>query len=89
MRGQSILAVLLLLLSVSSVVSGRGESIEQRYTWQSAGRTWNLTHRFSAEHYRFFRTLPRIVDYTKYADYVNDNVESPDLDKTWQWPQKK
>lgn len=72
MRGQSFLATFLLLLLISSFVSGQSASIEQRYTWQYAGRTWRLTHQYSTEHYRFFRTLPRILDYTEYAEYVND-----------------
>jgi hypothetical protein len=72
MRGPSILAVLLLLFSIPFLVFGEGTSIEQRYTWQYAGRTWNLTHRFSTEHYRFFRTLPRILNHVQYADYISD-----------------
>ena len=72
MRGQSILVTLLLLLSIPFVVFGQGASIELRYTWQYAGRTWSLTHQFSTEHYRFFRTLPRILDYMEYAEYITD-----------------
>ncbi len=79
MRGQSILATLLLLLSIPSIVSGQSGSIEQRYTWHYAGRTWDLTHRFSTEHYRFFRTLPRILDYTEYADYITDSRDDDQL----------
>jgi hypothetical protein len=72
MRGRSILVVILLLLSIPFFVLGQGASIEQQYTWRFAGRTWDLAHRFSTEHYQFFRTLPRILNYTRYADYVND-----------------
>ena len=79
MRGQSILATLLLLLSIPFVVFGQGASIEQRYTWQYAGQTWGLTHRFSTEHYQFFRTLPRILDYMEYAEYINDSRDDGQL----------
>ena len=80
MRGQSYLvALLLLLLTIHFVVHGQTASTEQRYTWQYAGYVWNLTHRFSTEHYRFFRTLPRILDYTKYADYVTDPRDDEQL----------
>jgi len=83
MRGQAILVPfllsLLLLLSVPLVTTGQGASTEQSYTWHYAERTWNLTHRFSTEHYRFFRTLPRILDYTKYTDYVNDPRDDDQL----------
>lgn len=79
MRGRSFLATLLLLLLISSFVSGQSASIEQQYTWRYAGRTWSLTHRFSTEHYRFFRTLPRILDYTEYAEYVNDSRDDGQL----------
>jgi hypothetical protein len=79
MRGQSILVTLVLLLSIPFLVSGQGASIEQRYAWQYAGRTWSLTHRFSTEHYRFFRTLPRILDYTEYAEYINDSRDDGQL----------
>jgi len=78
MRGQSIL-VSLLLLSVPLVVLGQSASIEQQYTWQYGGRTWSLTHRFSTEHYQFYRTLPRIFDYRDYADYINDTRDDEDL----------
>ena len=71
MRGQSVIAALL-FFSLSFVVLGQSASTEQRYTWQYAGRAWELTHRFSTEHYRFYRTLPRILDYTEYAEYIND-----------------
>ena len=80
MRGQSILvALLLLLLSIPFVSFGQGASIERRYTWYYAGRTWSLTHRFSTEHYRFFRTLPRILDYTEYAEYISDSRDDGQL----------
>lgn len=79
MRGQPILVTLLLLLSLPFFVSGQSSSVEQRYTWQYASRTWTLTHRFSTEHYRFFRTLPRILDYTEYAEYVNDSRDDDQL----------
>ena len=72
MRVQSFAAISLLLVSFPFVVSGQSASIEQGYSWQYAGRSWSLTHRFSTEHYQFFRTLPRILDYTEYADYVKD-----------------
>jgi hypothetical protein len=71
MRGQSIL-IALLLLSIPFVVFGQGASIERRYTWHYSGRTWGLVHRFSTEHYQFYRTLPRILDHTEYGDYIND-----------------
>ena len=78
MRGQSVIAVLL-LLSVPFIVFGQSASTEQRYTWQYAGRTWDLTQQFSTEHYRFFRTLPRVLDYTEYAEYINDPRDDEQL----------
>ena len=79
MRGQSILVTLLLLLSIPFVVFGQGASIELRYTWRYAGRTWSLTHRFSTEHYQFFRTRPRILDYMEYAEYIHDSRDDGQL----------
>lgn len=79
MRGQWFTATFLLFLSLSFPVTGRSASIEQEYTWQFAGRSWSVTHRFSTEHYQFFRTLPRILDYTKYAAYVNDSRDDDQL----------
>jgi hypothetical protein len=78
MRGQSVIAVLLLLF-LPFVVLGQSASTEQRYTWQYAGRAWELTHRFSTEHYRFYRTLPRILDYKEYAEYINDSRDDEQL----------
>lgn len=72
MRGQSILVAVLLVGLTSHLLIGQSASIEQQFTWQYAGRSWSLTHRFSTEHYGFFRTLPRILDYTQYARYVDD-----------------
>lgn len=79
MRGQSFTVVFLLLFSLSFLVSGQSASIEQGYTWQYAGRSWSVIHRFSTEHYQFFRTLPRILDYAEYADYVNDPRDDDQL----------
>jgi len=79
MRGHSILVTLLLFVLISLPIFGQSSSIEQRYTWRYAGRLWSLTHRFSTEHYRFFRTLPRILDYTEYAEYVNDSRDDAQL----------
>ncbi len=79
MRGQSFTGTFLLFLSLSFLVSGQSASIEQAYAWRYAGRSWSVTHRFSTEHYQFFRTLPRILDYAKYADYVNDPRDDDQL----------
>ena len=79
MRRRSILVLLFFLPSIPFVVFGQGSSIERRYTWQCAGQTWSLTHRFSTEHYQFFRTLPRILDYTEYAEYINDPRDDEQL----------
>jgi hypothetical protein len=79
MRGRSILVPLFLFLSIPLVVLGQGASIEQRYTWQYAGQTWSLTHRFSTAHYQFFRTLPRTLDYTEYAEYISDPRDDEQL----------
>jgi hypothetical protein len=79
MRGQWFTVSFLLFLSLSFLVSGQSASIEQAYAWQYAGRSWSVTHRFSTEYYRFFRTLPRVLDYAKYVDYVNDPRDDDQL----------
>jgi len=79
MRGLSIFLSLLLVLSITPLVFGQSASIERDYTWQYAGHTWRLTHRFSTEHYHFFRTLPRTLGYEKYADYINDPRDDDQL----------
>jgi len=82
MRAPSILVrpfLLLVLLSLSFAALGQGASTQQSYRWEYAGRTWTLTYSFSTEHYRFFRTLPRILDYADYPDYVDDPRDDAQL----------
>jgi len=79
MRMQWLTVAFLLFLSLPFLVSGQSASIEQTYAWQYAGRSWSVTHRFSTEHYQFFRTLPRILDYVEYPDYVNDPRDDDQL----------
>ena len=47
-------------------------SISRQYAWEYLGRTWTLTHEFVADAYHQFRSLPRVADYTAYADYILD-----------------
>jgi len=85
MRGEPVLVplflplLLLLLLGPSLLVRGQEASIEQRYTWTYAGRSWALIHRFSAAHYGFYRTRPRVLGYTRYDEYVHDEHDDKEL----------
>jgi len=80
MRALPILVLLVFaLLLLPLAAAGQGSSTQQSYRWEYAGRTWTLTHSFSTEHYRFFRTLPRILDYADYPDYVDDPRDDAQL----------
>ncbi len=72
MRRRPIVAAFLLFVSGVLTAAAQSASIEQHFSWQYANRAWNITHRFSTAYYGFFRTLPRILDYTAYASYVED-----------------
>jgi len=72
MRWQSILTTIFLFLLGAHTCFGQSAIIEQQYVWQYADRAWSMTHQFSTEYYQFYRTLPRILGYSAYADYVND-----------------
>jgi len=74
MRGHWVLLpfTLLLLVSIPFATIAQSASIECSYRWTYDGRTWTLTHRFSTEHYQFYRTLPRVLDYARYTGYVDD-----------------
>jgi hypothetical protein len=61
------------------IVSAHGATIERDYRWQYLDRWWDLTHSFSAEHYQFFRTRPRVTLYTEYATYVSDPRDDEQL----------
>lgn len=80
MRGSAFVLGFVLLLWFPSVLLGQGATIEQEYTWTYGGRSWALTYRFSTEHYQFFRTLPRTLDYTRYTEYIEDPRDDQQLD---------
>jgi hypothetical protein len=82
MRAPSILVpslLLVFLLTIPLAALGQSTSTQRSYRWEYGGRTWTLTHSFSTEHYRFFRTLPRFLDYADYTDYVNDPRDDEQL----------
>jgi len=72
-----ILAVLLLLPGISAM--SQSSSIERQFHWEYGGRTWTLLHRFCDASYRFYRTLPRTLDYTDYDVYASDLRDDDDL----------
>lgn len=63
-----VLAVLVTAFAVE--LWGQAAPITREFTWEFSGRVWTLTHTFSGDAYRHFRSLPRVAAYTAYADYA-------------------
>ena len=59
------------ILSVWCATAGAA-SIAKQYKGESMGRTWTLTQAYAFDAYRHFRSLPRVSEYTDYAEYVSD-----------------
>ncbi|MBU0595902.1 hypothetical protein KJ567_04380 [Candidatus Bipolaricaulota bacterium] len=72
-----VLAALLLPIGISAL--SQSANIERQFRWESGGHTWTLIHRFCEASYRFFRTLPRTLDYTAYDVYVSDTRDDDEL----------
>ena len=43
--------------------------------WSYSGKTWSFSYDFPANLYQFQKSLPRTLDYTAYAAYVDDPRE--------------
>jgi len=72
-RGVGFLVVLVaLLLRFGAPAIAQTSSIERQFCWEYGGRTWTLIHSFRDASYRFFRTLPRTLNYTDYDVYASD-----------------
>lgn len=63
----------------AGVFPAHGALIQRAYQWEFLDRSWQLTHSFSAEHYRFFRSLPRVTDFNEYASYISDPRDDDQL----------
>ena len=73
----SALAALLFMTGIS--VAAQPDGIEREYRWSYGGRTWTLTYVFCESSYRFFRMLPRTLDYADYGVYASDMRDDVDL----------
>jgi len=71
------LAALLFMISIS--VAAQSDGIARDYQWSYGGRTWTLTYSFCEASYRFFRLLPRTLDYADYGVYASDVRDDGDL----------
>jgi len=72
----SILVLIMLIWSLSAVSA----SIAKQYKWEAMGRTWTLTQAYAFEAYQHYRTLPRVSNYTAYADYIREPSDDEALD---------
>lgn len=72
-----VLAVVLLLAGIPAMSQTAG--IERQFRWEYGDRTWTLIHRFCDASYRFFRTLPRTLEYTEYDVYASDLRDDDEL----------
>jgi len=73
-------AILAIVVTVSlCAVSVLGSTVYRTYQWPFQDRYFTLTHGFSLERYRYFRTLPRIVAYSEYSTYVTNSRDDDEL----------
>jgi predicted transglutaminase-like cysteine proteinase len=67
LAGMTVLAIVIV-----GGLAAQAASITKEYKWESMGRVWTLTHAYAFEVYQKFRTMPRIGNYTDYAEYVRN-----------------
>ena len=79
-RGYALLFVLAAFVLLGGLqATSQSPDIEREYRWEFGGRTWALIHRFCDATYRFYRSLPRTLDYTDYDVYASDGRDDNDL----------
>jgi len=64
-----------LLTLLSSFAAAQADVIRRTYVWSYSGKTWSFSYDFPANLYQFQKSLPRTLDYTAYAAYVDDPRE--------------
>jgi hypothetical protein len=69
---RKLVVVVPLIAILASGGASFAASISKQYAWAYLGRTWTLTQEFAVDAYHQFRSLPRVVNYTAYADYILD-----------------
>ena len=76
---RSIAVLVLLIIASLNIVSVSGSTVSKTYQWLFQNRYFSLTHGFSLEHYRYFKSLPRIVSYSDYSAYASDSHDDGEL----------
>ena len=76
---RKLVVVIPLIAILAGSVTSFATSISKQYAWEYLGRTWTLTQEFAVDAYHQFRSLPRVANYTAYADYILDPTDDEAL----------
>ena len=76
---RKLVVVVPIIAVLAGSVMSSAASISKQYAWEYFGRTWTLTQKFTVDAYDQFRSLPRVADYTAYADYILDPTDDEAL----------
>ncbi len=77
LRASHVLAVAAIVLVLQSLPSfSQAGTIQRTYNWRYNGAEWSFTYDFPSAAYQRQKALPRTLNYTAYAVYINDPRET-------------